>query len=237
MAECGALSHAGRLPGGRSNPAFRTKPQSAIQLIEQARAAGVSFRAVVADCFYGERGLHRRAVGSVRAGAQTDQRLRGPRSRRCTPRPGRPGSGPGVAPTIQGPGPRCDAGSEMAAPSPGRPPMRCGPVTGPTRGPAGGSPPPPQAGCRPRRPGTWPPTCPAPTAHAPAFPGTARRPGRTGAPVRSAYLDRTGLQTDEVVERHGPPRRRQLLDAPGDKTSASLSYRQMLPYAANPIYG
>ncbi|GAA0827687.1 hypothetical protein GCM10009525_23850 [Streptosporangium amethystogenes subsp. fukuiense] len=42
------------LPDGHSNPTFRTKPQPATPLIEQARAAGVSFRAVVADCFYGD---------------------------------------------------------------------------------------------------------------------------------------------------------------------------------------
>lgn len=32
---------AGRLPGGRGDPAFRTKPQSAAELVEAARAAEV----------------------------------------------------------------------------------------------------------------------------------------------------------------------------------------------------
>lgn len=41
------------LPGGKQDPAFRTKPQLAVDLVDQAIEAGVSFRAVVADCLYG----------------------------------------------------------------------------------------------------------------------------------------------------------------------------------------
>jgi DDE superfamily endonuclease len=43
-----------RLEKGRSDPAFRTKPQIAVELVESARAASIPFRAVVADCLYGE---------------------------------------------------------------------------------------------------------------------------------------------------------------------------------------
>lgn len=43
-----------RLPDGKNDPHFATKPQLAQQLIEEARQAGVPFRAVVADSFYGE---------------------------------------------------------------------------------------------------------------------------------------------------------------------------------------
>jgi SRSO17 transposase len=43
-----------RLPRGKADPDFRTKPQLAVELVEAARAAGFSFRAIVADCFYGE---------------------------------------------------------------------------------------------------------------------------------------------------------------------------------------
>jgi SRSO17 transposase len=45
---------ASRLPKGMADPAFRTKPQLAVALLDQARGAAVPFRAVVADCFYGD---------------------------------------------------------------------------------------------------------------------------------------------------------------------------------------
>jgi SRSO17 transposase len=45
---------AGRLAKGKADPAFATKPELAWELIGEARAAGVPFRAVVADCVYGE---------------------------------------------------------------------------------------------------------------------------------------------------------------------------------------
>lgn len=43
-----------RLDKGRSDPAFRTKPRIAVEPVESARAASIPFRAVVADCLYGE---------------------------------------------------------------------------------------------------------------------------------------------------------------------------------------
>ena len=43
-----------RLPNGKDDPACRTKPQLAVQLIDAAVEAGFAFRAVVADCLYGE---------------------------------------------------------------------------------------------------------------------------------------------------------------------------------------
>jgi SRSO17 transposase len=57
---------------GKSDPAFRTKPQIALALVEQAVTANLPFRAVVADCFYGEHdafrlGLHTRGIGYVLA--------------------------------------------------------------------------------------------------------------------------------------------------------------------------
>jgi SRSO17 transposase len=45
---------ASRLPKGNRDPAFRTKPQLAAELVNAARRAGIGFRAVVADCFYGD---------------------------------------------------------------------------------------------------------------------------------------------------------------------------------------
>jgi hypothetical protein len=43
-----------RVEKGRSDRAFRTKPHIAVELVERARAASIPFRAVVADCLYGE---------------------------------------------------------------------------------------------------------------------------------------------------------------------------------------
>jgi SRSO17 transposase len=43
-----------RLPKGKKDPAFRTKPQIGMALVDAALAAGIVFRAVVADCAYGE---------------------------------------------------------------------------------------------------------------------------------------------------------------------------------------
>jgi SRSO17 transposase len=55
---------------GKADPAFRTKPQIALALVDQALAAGWPFRAVVADCLYGDhhgftRGLQQRGVPYV----------------------------------------------------------------------------------------------------------------------------------------------------------------------------
>lgn len=43
-----------RLAGGKQDAAFRTKPQIALDLVERAQAAGIAFKAIVADCFYGD---------------------------------------------------------------------------------------------------------------------------------------------------------------------------------------
>src|SRR5512133_1234965 len=45
---------ASRLAAGKRDPGFRTKPQLAVELVEAARQAEIGFRAVVADCFYGD---------------------------------------------------------------------------------------------------------------------------------------------------------------------------------------
>lgn len=43
-----------RLDGGKQDPAFHTKPQIALALIERAQATGIPFAALVADCAYGD---------------------------------------------------------------------------------------------------------------------------------------------------------------------------------------
>jgi SRSO17 transposase len=45
---------ASRLPEGKQDPTFRTKPALAWELVEEAWRNGTPFRAVVADCIYGE---------------------------------------------------------------------------------------------------------------------------------------------------------------------------------------
>jgi hypothetical protein len=45
---------ASRLQGAERHPGFRTKPQLAVELVGAARQAGIGFRAVVADCAYGD---------------------------------------------------------------------------------------------------------------------------------------------------------------------------------------
>jgi SRSO17 transposase len=51
-----------RLPRGKQDPAFRTKPVIALALIERAQGAGIPFRAVVADNFYGDNGAFEDAL-------------------------------------------------------------------------------------------------------------------------------------------------------------------------------
>ena len=42
------------LPKGKNDHAFRTKPQIDVALVDAPLSAGITFRAVVADCIYGE---------------------------------------------------------------------------------------------------------------------------------------------------------------------------------------
>jgi hypothetical protein len=56
---------AGRLPKGKRDPGFRTKPQQAAALVGAARTAGIGFRAVVADCFYGDNEGFTEALGKA----------------------------------------------------------------------------------------------------------------------------------------------------------------------------
>jgi DDE superfamily endonuclease len=56
---------ASRLPGGKRDPGFRTKPQLAVALVDAARQAGIGFRAVVADCFYGDNEGFTQALGAA----------------------------------------------------------------------------------------------------------------------------------------------------------------------------
>jgi hypothetical protein len=55
-----------RLATGRKDPAFHTQPEWAWQLIEEACAAGIPFRLVVADAVYGERATREARLSAAR---------------------------------------------------------------------------------------------------------------------------------------------------------------------------
>jgi DDE superfamily endonuclease len=57
---------ASRLPKGKRDPGFRTKPQLAAELVSAARQAKIPFRAVVADCFYGDNPGFVEALGAAK---------------------------------------------------------------------------------------------------------------------------------------------------------------------------
>lgn len=53
---------------GKADPHFRTKPQLALALVQQAVAASLPFRAVVADCFYGEHAEFKAGLAQLKVG-------------------------------------------------------------------------------------------------------------------------------------------------------------------------
>jgi hypothetical protein len=56
---------AARLPGGERDPGFKTKPRLAVELVQAAQQAGIRFRAVVADCAYGDSPGFTQALGAA----------------------------------------------------------------------------------------------------------------------------------------------------------------------------
>jgi SRSO17 transposase len=54
--------------GGQADPAFRTKLDIALELVQPAVEAHLPFRAVVADCFYGEDRTLRQGVQQLGVG-------------------------------------------------------------------------------------------------------------------------------------------------------------------------
>ncbi len=58
-------SPAHHFPKGKSDPDFRTKLQIAAELARTAKAAGVTFRAVAADCAYGDQDGFRRDLAAA----------------------------------------------------------------------------------------------------------------------------------------------------------------------------
>jgi SRSO17 transposase len=54
------------LPGGEQDPGFKTKPLLATELVQAAQQAGIRFRAVAADCAYGDNPGFTQALGAAR---------------------------------------------------------------------------------------------------------------------------------------------------------------------------
>jgi DDE superfamily endonuclease len=111
-----------RLPGGERDPGFHTKPQLAVELVQAAQQAGIRFRAVVADCFYGDNPASpmpcwpprcRSCWRSSPAGAP------GRRPTKPTPRSRRPASSAGAAPPDRDAGDASSVASATATPRPG----------------------------------------------------------------------------------------------------------------------
>jgi len=70
--DCEPYTPAHHFAAGKKDPAFRTKLKLAVELVQRALQAGFTFRAVVADSFYGEdrgvrQGLRELSVGYVLA--------------------------------------------------------------------------------------------------------------------------------------------------------------------------
>lgn len=98
-----------RFPRGKNDPAFRTKLQIAVDLARRAPAAGVVFRAVVADCAYGDHDTFRgtlAAAGLPFVMALKPHRAAGPTVPTPIPRSMPPESWPGAARTIPATGHR-----------------------------------------------------------------------------------------------------------------------------------
>ena len=51
---------------GERDPGFKTKPQLAVELVGAAQQAGIGFRAVVADCAYGDNPGFTQALGTAK---------------------------------------------------------------------------------------------------------------------------------------------------------------------------
>jgi hypothetical protein len=194
---------ASRLPKGKSDPGFRTKPQLAAALVQAARQAGIGFRAVVADCFYGDNTGFTEALGQAGEAFVLAVKPRkgtwAPADQAHTPAR-RPPSWPGPARRSLGTGPGSPAGSVTATPRPGGRPRRACPR------PVGAEPAPAAGGGdhRPRHAAEAdhlvPGHQPAPS-RLPAGIGGVRlgagRPGRGGPPVQPAQLGRAGLQAGQ----------------------------------------
>jgi DDE superfamily endonuclease len=204
---------ASRLARGKSDPGFRTKPQLAVELVDAARRAGIGFRAVVADCLYGDNPGFTEALG--RAGVafvlavKPRKGVWAPAEEAHTPRQ--------AAAELAWRSPEEPAGAGGL--DPGHPPVPqrshrdlVGGRGEPARGRLGPESA-PAAGRGDHRPGhaaeadqLLPGHQPAPPRRAAGIGGSglgAGRPGRGGAPVQPAQLGRAKLQAGQARARLG----------------------------------
>ena len=63
---------------GKQDTAFRTKPQIALELVQREVKEGFPFRAVVADCFYGENDVFVSGLQSLQDLQSLEQNAGGP---------------------------------------------------------------------------------------------------------------------------------------------------------------
>ena len=193
---------ASRLPGGERDPGFQTKPQLAVELVRGAQQAGIGFRAVVADCVYGDNPGFTKRSGA--AGIPFVLALK-PRKgtwapAEASPHPDRGGqrarlAQPFLARAVAAGRPPLPRRPHRDLVGGRRPAWRLGP--GPAAAAGGGQ-------HRPRTPARAQHLVsadqPAPTRQPPR---PAGRPGRHRAPVRAAQLGRAGLQAGQRRTRLG----------------------------------
>ncbi len=211
---------ASRLPKGKRDSGFRTKPQLAAELVAAAQQAGIPFRAVVADCFYGDNEGFVEALGHARVAFVLAVKPRkgvwAPADAVHTPQeaarqlawtsPAEPGDWTPVTRRFR------DGHTHARHPPL---PRRAHPdlVGGRRAAARGGLGPGPAAaaGGGDHRPGHAAEADHLVSGHQPGSPrapaGTpgprAGRPGRGGAPVRAAHLGRAGLQAGQGGARLG----------------------------------
>ena len=186
---------ASRLAKGKSDPGFRTKPQLAVELVEAARQAKIPFRAVVADCFYGDNTGFVEALGRQACGScwpSSPARAPGHPMMRRTPQWRPLASWAGAARGGRTHGGGSPAGSARGTPRPGGPPTRCLAVgAGPAASAGGGH-------HRPRHPAEAFHLVPA---HQPGSPRLTPRPAgpacRDRRTVWAAQLGGAGLQAGQ----------------------------------------